>query len=324
MAKRGVPFHPDTEQAFQMALKRIRKYRGKAPVFDEETRLLVQGIVIDALVVAPQPVTDGWVHTSLMAVGGLVRWALLSGEDLDRENLLDAHTRNRFLNLGCKHMKDTSLNNYKTRLDLIATGLSNVPVAPSTTRDLSKGEPVDPHTATEVATLWARAQGLRPLTRRQRVMATMVLGLGCGLRSSEQVSVGTEDVSHDADGVHVLVTGDHGVRLVTCDRVWGDRLLDLLAATKTGNKLSSPWRDKAATARMLQSAVHQAQMAFPPPVRFSPRSLRNTWLVNRLAAAGVPTLMEASGVQTLEAFRPFLGLVPEPTPSVRAALLREQ
>lgn len=323
MAKRGMPYDADAEKAFQMALKRIRTYQGSKPVLDEQTRLLVQGIVIDALVIAPQPVGDGWVHTSLMTVGGLVRWALLTGEPLDRENLLDTHTRNRFLNLGCKHLQDNSLNNYRTRLDLIATALSGVAVAPATTRALSKGEPVDPHTADDVATLWVWAQGLRPVSRRERVLATLVLGLGCGLRSSEHVLVTTSDVSVDSDGVHVLVHGAHGQRVVTCDRVWEDRLVDLLAATPAGHMLNSPWRDTPATARGLQNAMREAQKAFPPPVLFSPRSLRNSWLVQRLTVGTpVPTLIEAAGVESMMAFQPFLSLVPTPTPAARAESLR--
>ncbi|MFC7497076.1 MULTISPECIES: hypothetical protein [unclassified Nocardioides] len=322
MAKRGVPFHPDSEQAFQMALKRIRKYKGSQPVFDEATRLMVQGIVIDALVIAPQPVTEGWVHTTLMTVGRLVRWARTNSEPLEREHLLDLHTRNRFLNLGLGHMEDTSVRNYRTRLDLIATALSGVPVGPATTRKLSKGEPVDPLTSSEVATLWVWALGLRPITRRQRVVASIVLGLGCGLRSSEHVRVGTEDVTVDADGVHVLVHGDHGDRLVTCDQAWEERLLDLLVATPAGHLLNSPWRTMPASGPGLLNAIREAQAAYPPPVRFSPRSLRNTWLVSRLEAAAVPTLMEAAGVETLEALRPFLGLVAKPSPAARATSLR--
>lgn len=72
MGGRGVPFHPEAPVAMQMAKTRIGTYKGSKPVFDQPTRLLVQGIVLDSLIIAPQPVTPGWVHTSLMAVGGLV------------------------------------------------------------------------------------------------------------------------------------------------------------------------------------------------------------------------------------------------------------
>ena len=140
MAKRGVPFHPDSEQSLQMALERIRTYKGSKPVFDDATRLLVQGVVIDALAIAPQPVTRGWVSTSLAAVGTLVRWAQTMAEPLEREHLLSQGTRNRFLNLGTTDLVDTSRRNLRCRLDLIATGLSQGYVAPTVTRPLQSGE----------------------------------------------------------------------------------------------------------------------------------------------------------------------------------------
>ena len=184
MAKRGVPFNADSERAFQMALARIRTYKGSKPVFDEATRLLVQGIVIDSLVAAPQPVSWGWVHTSLMTVGGLVRWAQANAEPLTREHLLSQRTRNRFLNLGTAGLKDVSRRNYRCRLDLIATVLSSTPATTTVTRALQHGEAVEPHTASEIATLWMWAHGLRPASRRVRVQAVLVLGLGCGLRAA--------------------------------------------------------------------------------------------------------------------------------------------
>jgi integrase len=323
MAKRGVPFHPDAEQAYQLALRRIRTYQGSKPVFNEETRLLVQGIVIDALIAAPQPVTGGWVHTSLMTVGGLTRWAWMNAEPLERGHLLSTHTRNRFLNLGCRDLQDASVNNYRTRLDLIATALSGTPVLPSTTRTLIKGEPVDPHTADEIATLWVWAHGLRPATRRDRVIATLVLGLGCGLRSSEHIHVRPNNVTVDADGVHVTVLGKYGTRLVTCDAVWEARLLQVVANTPDGHPLSSPWRQDSATARGVQNAVRVAQQAYPPSVRFSPRSLRNTWLVTRLSSGTpIPTLLDAAGVESIEALKAFLPFVTALTAADRAQALR--
>lgn len=323
MAKRGVPFHPEAEQAFQMALQRIRTYKGSKPVFDEATRLLVQGIVIDALVVAPQPVTAGWVHTSLMAVGGLVRWAQTVAESLTREHLLSQRTRNRFLNLGTTDLTDTSRRNYRCRLDLIATGLSCEPVAPTVTAPLQHGEAIDPHTADEVATLWVWARGLRPATRRDRVVAVLILGLGCGLRASELTRVTPESVATDQYGVHVTVAGDRGTRVVTCDRVWEDRLRDLVANAEPGRPLTSPWRAEVTNARALQNALAGAQHMHPPVAWFSARSLRNTWLVARLTeGTPIPVLMEAAGLETIEALKAYLVYVPALTPAERAAALR--
>ncbi|MEO9322285.1 hypothetical protein ABFT23_02265 [Nocardioides sp. C4-1] len=306
-----------------MALKRIRVYKGSKPVFDEETRLLVQSIVIDALVTAPQPVTPGWVHTSLMAVGGLVRWAQTTAEPLTREHLLSQRTRNRFINLGTDDLLETSRTNYRCRLDLIATGLTTGPVAATVAASAKSGEAIDPHTPAEVATLWVWAHGLRPATRRDRIVGVLVLGLGCGLRSSELINVYPESVSFDADGAHVIVAGGGHPRVVTCDQVWEDRLAELVANTEPGHPLTSPWRRDQATARGLQNALATAQHTDTPVAWFSPRSLRNTWLVQRLTeGTPIPTLMEAAGIESVEALKAYLTYVPAQTPGDRAASLR--
>jgi integrase len=196
-------------------------------------------------------------------------------------------------------------------------------MAPSVTRPLRKGDAVTPHTPTEVATLWVWAQGLRPASRRDRVRAVLTLGLGCGLRSSELVQVTPESVMVDTHGVHVTALSDRGARVETCDRTWEDPLLDLRADTRPGHPLTSPWRADPATARVLQSAIATAQETHPPTAWFSPRSLRNTWLVQRLAAGTpVPTLMDAPGLECIEALEPFLVYVPAATPQARAQSLR--
>ncbi len=323
MAKRGVPFHPDSEQSLQMALTRIRTYQGSKPVFNEATRLLVQGIVIDSLVIAPQPVARGWVSTSLAAVGSLVRWAQTMAEPLEREHLLSQRTRNRFLNLGTTDLLDTSRRNLRCRLDLIATGLSQGYVAPTVTRPLQSGEATDPHSRDEVATLWVWAQGLRPITRRDRVLGVLTLGFGCGPRASEMGYITRESVTFDEDGVHVTIVSDRGPRVVTCDRVWENRLTELVTNAEPGRPLVSPWRTAPTHPRALQQALATTQHAHPPIAWFSARSLRNTWLVARLTeGTPVPTLMDAAGLESIEALKAFLVYVPEATPTARAVSLR--
>ncbi|MCW2815652.1 MAG: phage integrase family site-specific recombinase [Nocardioides sp.] len=323
MARRGVPFHPDAETAFEMAKSRIATYKGTQPVFTDEMRLLVQTIVLDALVIAPQPVARGWVNTSLMAVGGLVRWAMFNAEPLNREHLLSQSTRNRFLNLGTNDLLDTSRRNYRCRLDLIATALTTGPVEPTITRPLVSGEATDPHTPGEIATLWVWAQGLRPATRRDRTLGILVLGLGCGLRSAEQGAITPESVVRDEHGVHVTVVADRGVRVVTCDRVWEDRLLTLVENAEPGRPLISPWRTEPTTARALQTALAYTEHAHPPLAWFSVRSLRNTWLTQRLAeGVPVPMLLDAAGLESIEALKAFLVYLPTVTAAERATWLR--
>lgn len=322
MAKRGVPFHPDSEVAFQLALQRVAGYRGQG--LEPRIGDFVRAIVVDSLVGAPQPVTPGWVHISLMSVRALVLWAQRTGEPITREHLLSAHTRSRFLTIGALDVSASSRANYRSRLDIIATIISGVPIASTCAIPYRRSDPVEPLTANEISTLWTWGNGIRPATRRDRIVATLVLGLGCGLRAAEMVTVTADHITVDDHGVHVSATSCRGeTRLVTCDRIWEDRLLDVVAATPAGHPLTSPWRAKPSGAVTLQNAMASAQHAFPPPVWFSPRSLRNTWVVARLTAGvPMPTLLQAAGVESLDAMRVFLPFVPEPTPALRAALLR--
>lgn len=324
MAKRGLPYSSDTAVALQLAKERIATYRGQKNTLNVEQQQFVQGMALDALVVAPQPVGPGWVNTTVMAVGRLVKWAVVEGEPLERDHLLSVNTRNRFLNLGCGGMKETSVRNLSCRLDMVATALSGAVVQPSTRMKRgSHPEVTNPHTPNEVATLWMWVQGLRPAKRRDRVRAAFVLAVGCGLTSKDIVRVLPEHVRVDEDGVHVRVVTPGKERHVTCTRVWEERLIEVVDATPAGCPVASPWRSDATTARMLQNVVRGAQISVDPPVLFSVQSLRNTWLVDRLAAGTpVPTLMAAAGHSVIEALGPFLPHVAVPSHSARALSLR--
>lgn len=338
MGGRGVPFHPDRDTALQMAKARVATYKGSQPVFNEPTRLLVQSIVLDSLIIAPQPVSPGWVHTSLMAVGGLVRWALNTGETLTVEHLLSTRTRARFVNIACAHMSEQARRNYRCRLDLIATALSGTPITPTITKAQPVLEAVEPHSAEEIAGLWLWANGLRPMTRRDRAVSALVLALGLGLRAAEIVTLRRGDITIDRDaddagagaeagsviGVHAVVRDRRGgVRIVTCTAAWEDRLAALVEGIEPGRRVNTPWRTEATTGRMLQSSLTAAQHQTPPPVWFSARSLRNTWLVDHLVAGTpVTTLMDAAGIESIEALKAYLPYVPVLTGSDRAAALR--
>ena len=331
MGGRGVPFHPEAGTAMQLAKARIATYKGSKPVFDQPTRLLVQGIVLDSLIIAPQPVTPGWVHTSLMAVGGLVKWALTTGESLDREHLLSARTRGRFVNIALAHMTDQARRNYRCRLDLIATALSGTPITPTVDKPAAFLEAVEPHTDAQVADLWLWVNGQRPASRRDRLASSLILGLGMGLRASEIVTVRREDITIDRAtatgaivGVHALITDTRGgTRTVTCTATWEQRLAEWVDGVEPGHRVNTPWRREATTARMLQSSLANAQHTVTPPVWFSARSLRNTWLVGHLTAGTpVPTLLDAAGIESIEALKAYLPWVPVLTGTGRAEVLR--
>jgi hypothetical protein len=126
-----------------------------------------------------------------------------------------------------------------------------------------------------------------------------------------------EDFTIDRDqtgaitGVHALVRDRRGgTRVVTCTQPWEQRLATLVEATEPWHRINTPWRKTATTPRMLQSALALAQHTVAPPVWFSARSLRNTWLVAHLTAGTpVPTLLDAAGIESIEALKAYLPYV---------------
>ena len=149
----------------------------------------------------------------------------------------------------------------------------------------------------------------------------MALGATLTLRRGD-ITIHT--TSGTAAGVHAVVRDRRGgVRIVTCTAAWEDRLATLVEGVEPGRRVNTPWRTEATTGRMLQSSLTTAQHLVPPPVWFSARSLRNTWLVEHLiAGTPVTTLMDAAGIESIEALKAYLPYVPVLTGAERATALR--
>ncbi|UZJ24521.1 site-specific integrase [Rhodococcus antarcticus] len=330
MAKKGVPFDPDCAVAMQKALDRIRTYKGSSPVLDPQSAFVVQQIVLDALVCAPQPVTRAWVSFSLAVTGRLVEWARTVGEDVVAEHLLSAQTRRRFLHLGCGDYTDGTRRNYRSRIDLIANAQAGV-VPTATAIGLRQNNlPVEPISDYDVATLWVWAQGAKTSMQREKMAAALVLGLGCGLTSAEIAGITAGDVLIDEHGAHVSVVKRDpqntitGTRVVTCRAVWEPRLIALVSGSLSpAHTLFRPCHTVPLSARNVQAATADVQHANRPPVWFSPQTLRVTWLVAHLTAGTpLPILMAAYGVKSIEAIEAYLVFVPTPDPAQRAQTLR--
>lgn len=313
MAYRGLPHHPDRDKAFRAAVKRINTFQGHPPL-SADGALFVQQAVIDALIVAPQPVTHGWVSASLSAVGQLVRWAENTGQPLDRARLLSDESRDRFIHVECATLTKGARTTYQSRLDLIASTLLSQPR--TTPRvPIPAADPLLPLTRLEEADAWAWSKGVRPKGRRQRVQAMLALGLGTGVTRAEKVLLRPEDVvDRGPEGVDVIVadprTGE--VRTVTCLAGWEDRLRAVTADTPAGHLLVAPWTTVPGVPRAHDQALWTACRRQPPPVEFNNVTLRTTWLCRHLEA-GTPlkVLMAAANIATAERLVQLAVLLPD-------------
>lgn len=317
MVNRGIPYSSDADESLQQAVVHVNKFKGHPPM-QAEPLLFTRQAVLDALSVAPAPVTSAWVKWSLSAVSGIVRWVHNTGQPLTREHVFSEETRYRYKDAAA-HKSTETARHYSARLELIGDHLNGAVVKrlPRTAKDINP--PIEPLTLTEEADLWAWTRGVRPLTSRQRVQAHIALGLGIGLTRAEGHRITSDAVDVRADGVHVTVTHpDTGAtRVVTCRREWEERLAALTAATKPGHYLMSPWSTKQPTGATIDQTLSKVNKQ-RPPVLFSTTRLRNTWLCHHLSA-GVPlkTLLEASGMKEPTHLADLLRMLP-PVPAAEA------
>lgn len=320
MVTRGIPYSSDANEALQHAAGRVTRFKGHPPL-QPAALLFTQRAVLDSLVVAPAPVTESWVMASLAAVSGITRWAHNTGQPLTRHHVFDEETRYRWVH-GAGHLTNDSARMYRVRLELIGDHLNGAVVKrmPRTTETYEA--PLKPLSLTEEADLWGWSRGLRPLSRRQRVQASVVLGLGVGLTRAEKFRVAREHIKITPEGVLVTVSNSHthDVRTIASRRDWEERLAALATATAPGHYLMAPWRDTPPPPSAVDESMRRAGKAWPP-VQFNNHRLRNTWLCYHLAV-GTPlrVLMEAAdlaGANHLHSLMPFLPPV-SPTDSIAA------
>jgi hypothetical protein len=327
MGARGVPLHPDAATARQMATLYINGFKS-APVLPPDATDFVRQAVRDALVVAPQPVTDSWVKGALASTASLVRFVLDNGGPLTRDHVFGARTRNRFLyvHLTGKNSAETTISTYRARLDLVVLGITGAVARDIHDRpELANSVPTDPLPRTDEAALWTWALGLRPTKRGQRTQAALVLGLGVGARSPETRLVTDASIKVDAHGLHVTLVNDTTgtTRVVTCRASYEERLLTIVEATPSGSPLVSPWRTEPMARNTLTLGIWQAQERFPPPAYWNQTTLRNTWMVRHIeSGTPLPLLTEIADVETLQSIIRLLPYCETQTPAMSAAAMR--
>lgn len=314
MAGRGLPLHPDAEQARQMAHAVINTWQ-TTPRMPDDLTTMARDIVRDALVIAPQPVAKSWVNSTLSTVGRLVASVALDSGPLTREHVLSERARERYLSVHCANHSERSVEVYRGRLNKVVQALNGLTIPDPKTgqQPMPKNEPLTPHTVEEERALYVWANGLRTEQRRKRMIAVIVAGLGLGLDSPELIALRSDDCRIDDHGVHVTIaTRDGDQRVVTCRRDWEEPFKALLAYTPPGHYLVAPWRTTPITDSTYSVTVWNAQEKSTPPVYFCTRSLRNTWLVRMMeSGVPVPTLLKAAN---LHSERSMFRLLPYCTP----------
>jgi hypothetical protein len=327
MGARGVPLHPDAATARQMATLYINGFKS-SPVLPPDVTDFVREAVRDALVVAPQPVTDSWVKGALATTAALTRFVISESGPVTRDHVFGARTRNRYLyvHLPKEDYAGSTINTYRARLDLIVLGITGAVARDIHDRPmLPQSVPTDPITRADEAALWTWALGLRPVKRSLRTQVALVLGLGLGARSPEARLLTGDSVKVDDDGLHVTLNNSETgtTRVVTCRSAYEDRLLAMVESTPPGTPLVSPWREDPMAKNTLTQGIWLAQERFPPPTYWNQSTLRNTWMVRHIeSGTPLPLLTEIADVETLQSIIRLLPYCETPTPAVSAAAMR--
>ena len=184
-------------------------------------------------------------------------------------------------------------------------------------RALGKAEASRPYSPADVASLrsWAAAQ--RQVERRTSAAALLALGLGAGLTGQEIIRLRVEDITEDADGVLVGVTGDGARNVPVLDQCEDSLLERMRFVGRSGWAFRSGQR--GGNVNLVTDFVSRTPV---PSVTLQARRMRATWLTEHLVA-GTPlaALLPAAGLESAGALdRVLQGIPPTPGAAVRVSL----
>lgn len=238
-----------------------------------------------------------------------VHWCVFTaGLPLERDVVFHRDTIAEYIAHGCSQMSAGSAGNRRSQLLRMSELL--LPPAARTSRlaALPASPPTVPYAVGEQVALrsWAAGQ----VTQYQVVNChvLLALGLGAGLSAAEVGDVQAQHLHCDDQGVLVEVVGKRG-RLVPVLAEWESVLVDVAgAAMRPDLYVFRPRREKAHR-NLVGNFVDKTNVA---RVRPNLQRMRATWIVTHLAAGSpVKALVDAAGVDSLEALTRYLRYVPD-------------
>jgi hypothetical protein len=224
------------------------------------------------------------------ALHRLCLWAAGEGLALDREQILDPDTVERFVETGLAGNRSRAT--YRSELRRVGPVLTTRAPWEPRPPSVARRQVALPYAAEEVALLRADARLQPTPARRRAARAFLALGLGAGLDGRWAPRVGANDVFGSPAGVVVHV-GEPAARGVAVLAEWEDEL-DALASSAgdqflVGGRSTSANRTGNLVAQLLVPTGHP---------KLAPARLRSTWLVTHLrAGTRLPELCRAAGLQ---------------------------
>lgn len=169
--------------------------------------------------------------------------------------------------------------------------------------------PLPPYTTADVAALRSWALGQTTQTRLVQCHVLLALGLGAGLSAAEVADLRMGRIHVDSDGVLVEVVGTRA-RLVPVLEEWEQVLADVgRAAIRPDLYVFGGPRRKVSHKNTVSNFVRATNIGRVHP---SLQRMRVTWIVGHLVAGSpAKALMQAAGVDSLEALNRYLRFVPD-------------
>jgi integrase len=184
---------------------------------------------------------------------------------------------------------------------------------------LPPSDPAAPYDPKELVALRSWASTQSTLARRTNAEVLLALGAGAGLSAIEIGELRVEDIEIDSDGVVVRTHGAR-TRAIPVLRDWEDALVERQRALAP-DKFAFRENHAAYYPNLITNFVDRSRVV---GVRPQSQRLRSTWILRHLeAATPVDLLMQAAGVESLEALTRYVKFVSKRQETATRALLRD-
>lgn len=279
--------------------------RGSAyrPNIDETTWSAIESFVTRA--VADAAPRGPYSSSDLMGtVSRLADWCHTNGIELNVTQVFAEATIERHVAEGLNGYSAASRGNSRSQLRRVSEALLG-DARPAPAR-FAAAEPLSPYGPAEIVKfdIWIKGQATPELQADARTI--IALGLGAGLAAGEIGALRASDVVSDKAASRVRIGGSRP-REVQVRREWEDTLRSRAAGLPANAYLVRPQRTSDAK-NFVGNLVTRSERAELGP---QTQRMRATWLVHHLAAAvPVAVLMEAAGIQSLDALARYVQFIP--------------
>lgn len=240
----------------------------------------------------------------------LAAWCFwTAGLELDREEVFHPEVIAEFIARGTPQWSRPTAANRRSQLMRMSELLLPHPTRPVRLPPMWSANPSKPYTPAEVVAMrsWAGGQTSHYMVVNSTVL--LALGLGAGMSAAEVCEVRTGHLHVDDEGVLVEVVGKRP-RLVPVLAEW-EPVLVALAGTSAIRPDLYVFRPQRTTSNKNTISNFVAKTN-APRVHPSLLRMRATWIVTHLSAGSpVKALVEAAGVDSLEALTRYLRFVPD-------------